>query len=55
MDDQIDGGDEGFQAVGLAVAFDFEGEAGVAVLGEEDRRGLEGPTDVGVLGFDGGG
>ncbi|KAK9922087.1 hypothetical protein M0R45_030568 [Rubus argutus] len=46
MDDEVDVGDEGSEAVGLAVGLGVESEAGKAVLGEEDWGGLEGPVDI---------
>lgn len=46
MDDGVEMRDEGLEAVGSAVSRQIEGVAGKAVLGQEDRGGLEGPTDV---------
>lgn len=52
LDEEIDAGDEGFETFGSAVGFEVESEAGEAVLGEEDRRGLEGPADVVAVAVD---
>lgn len=51
-DDEVHGGDVGADAVGSAVAFDVESEAGEAVLGEEDGCGLERPADVVAVAVD---
>lgn len=52
VDDEVHGGDVGADAVGSAVAFDVESEAGEAVLGEEDGGGLERPADVVAVAVD---
>lgn len=52
LDDEVDIGDEGSEAVGLTVGFEVESEAGEAVLGEEDWGGLEGPADVVAVAVD---
>lgn len=52
LDDEVDVGDEGSEAVGSAVGFEVESEAGEAVLGEEDWGGLEGPADVVAVAVD---
>lgn len=48
----MDVGDEGPEAVGLAVAFEVESEAGETLLGEENWGGLEGPADVVAVAVD---
>ncbi|CAL9004443.1 unnamed protein product, partial [Prunus brigantina] len=40
------------QAVGLAVTFEVESEAGETLLGEENWGGLEGPADVVAVAVD---
>lgn len=52
LDDEVDVGDEGSEAVGSAVGFEVESEAGEAVLGEEDWGGLERPADVVAVAVD---
>lgn len=49
---EVDVGDEGFEAAGVAVALEVEGEASETHLGEEDWGGLEGPGDVVAVAVD---
>jgi len=50
--DQVHGGDEGFEAFGVAVALEVHGEAGEPRLGQEDGSRLEGPGDVVAVAVD---
>jgi len=50
--DEVYGGDEGFEAFGVAVALEVDGEAGESRLGQEDGGRLEGPGDVVAVAVD---
>ena len=52
MNDRVDIGNEGLEALGSTMAFKVKGKASETLLGEEDGSGLKSPADVVAIAMD---